>query len=605
MNYHDDTKLDGAKRVSIVSLLQTYGIQHKKAGAKEIKIICPHPDHKDTDESCYINTEKNQFKCHGCGWAGSAIDFVMGVEGVGCGKAVGILTGEDRKYAAKRAPLKPVGTTVKKEKEYSPCEQYKTKQYDYCNAGGEKVYASIRYDFPDGKKEFRLATYNGKVLTLGLKGDVPRVPYMLDEFPDHEEIWVSEGEKCADALCDLGIFCTCFAGGSKAWREEYVQYFKDKHVVYLPDNDTTGREFMAQASKAIGEMALSGRILDVGTARDKKGYDIYDKIHDFKKAGMSPAQIRERLILMKRASLYIHDGEAIQILDYDQQQAEYQLMLTLDGFDLSRFIPDLYGKVRKIIPGDCICFMGETASGKTALLQSMSQWFAPMTTLIFNIELSTGVFFERTASIATEIPAEQIEVDYLAGKIHDNRGELGHIYSAPISTLTTDEIRRQFWKFVRFKKVWPEWVAIDYVQLIKGMGPRYERMSDVSEEMRILAKELNTRIIFTSQKSRPPKSGKEQGDRAPSLHDAKDSGSLESSASLLIDVRSHPEYPDVKIGTVLKNTRGQAGFQFEMRWIGACTKFVAGSLERPDRLPPARKVKDITKGGSDDDGVPF
>ena len=597
----NDNRLLEAKQRPITGLLSVYGITYKKAGASEVKIICPHPDHKDTDASCFINTNTNLFKCHGCGWKGSAIDFVMGVEGVGIPQAIDIILGTE----TKREPLKPVTKKEAGKKEYSPAELYKTKQYDYVDEQGMKVYASIRYDYPDGSKDFRLAHYNGKVLVLGLSGDVRRVPYGLDEFPQHDEIWMVEGEKCADALLDLGIYATCFAGGSKAWKKDNAKFFAGKRVVLLPDNDKTGREFMKQASLDIGEVAENVRALDLGTPRDPKGFDVFDKIKEFKDKGMSPAEIRARLVLLKRACLYVHEGETVNVLDYNQMQAEYQLMLTMEGFDLSEYIPELAGKVRKIIPGDCLCFMGDTGSGKTSLLQAIAQWVEPSTVLFFNIELATGVYFERTESIASEVPASQVEENYMNGDIQDRSDRLGHIYSVPISSLTMEGIREQFWRWVRFKKVWPEWVMVDYLQLIKSLGPRYERMSDISEDMRILAKELNTRIAFTSQKSRPPKNGKPQEDKQPTMHDAKDSGGIENSASLMIDVRSHPQHPDVKIGTVLKNTRGVAGFQFEMKWIGECTKFVAGGLEQPDAVQYYHVVDPSEPTGGDDEPDPF
>lgn len=597
-------KISSAKEKRIEDLARKYGIQAKRAGANEVKIVCPHPNHNDTDASCYINTQKNVFQCHGCGWAGSAIDFVMGIECVPIQKAIDILNGESESLGA----VKPPSRSKAKEKKYRKESQYQSGRWDYCDANGNKVYASIRYDFPDGTKEFDLKHFVDGKLEFGLPSEIERVPLHLDQFPDHQEVWFVEGEKCSDILNSLGIFATNIAGGSNAKLDGIARHFKGMDVVLLPDNDKGGREFMNAFAHDLWEVANSTRILDVGTPRNEKGYDIHDKIKDFEKEGMTKAQIVERITIMKDASLYLVDGEPAQILDYRQREAEYRLMLTLDGFDLGDFIPALKGVLRPFIPGDCLLIAGDTGSGKTSMLTGIASWAAPMTILNFNIELSTGVYYEREASTASEIPAHKIEELYREGSQVNVGNSLSHIYTVPLSRVTPDTIRDQFWKFVKLTGLWPEWVFVDYVQLLKGMGSRYERTTDNAEEIRILAKELYTRFAFTSQKARPTDKKAKQEDVKPTLHGAKDSGALENSASVYMDLRPHPVHPDVKKGVILKNTRGPAGVEFDIGWIGACTKFVAGGLKQPDQEPElfdGKVTNHATPDDYKDDGVPF
>src|SRR5262249_6836047 len=71
------------------------------------------------------------------------------------------------------------------------------------------------------------------------------VPYRLPELlaaPATEPVWFTEGEKDANNLAALGLIATTNPGGAKKWRPELAQYFKDKQVVYiLEDNDAPGR----------------------------------------------------------------------------------------------------------------------------------------------------------------------------------------------------------------------------------------------------------------------------------------------------------------------------------------------------------------------------
>jgi hypothetical protein len=54
-------------------------------------------------------------------------------------------------------------------------------------------------------------------------------------------VFIVEGEKCADALIDLGLIATTNSGGSKNWKPELAQYFAGRNVVVLPDNDEAGQ----------------------------------------------------------------------------------------------------------------------------------------------------------------------------------------------------------------------------------------------------------------------------------------------------------------------------------------------------------------------------
>jgi 5S rRNA maturation endonuclease (ribonuclease M5) len=553
-------------------------------------MVCPARDHNDTDASCYVNTNENVFKCHGCGKKGSSIDFVMMVEECSIGEAISKITGEE----AIGYVLKEMSSSVPKKKNIAT-DDFKTAQYDYIK-DGNKIYSSIRYDFPDGSKEFRMATWTDGKLTMGLLKEIERIPYKLDEFKLHRKIWFVEGEKCAESLHSIGIFATCIAGGSKAKIDDIIKYFNGKDVVLLPDNDDTGREFVKLLSKSLSGVAEMIQILDVSTAKNCKGYDVADYIDDKKRDGKTKSEIREDLILKSRAALYICEGEYVHALTGDQQEAAYEMMLSHEGLDLSEFIPGFKGRVRPLIPGDCVAIVGGTGSGKTAFLQSVAQWARPRTILNFNMELSVGVFYERTMSISSSIGAVDVEKLFRSGNKPSQKG-LDHIYSVPLSNLTIEDIVNQFHLFVKVYKKWPDIVMIDYLQLLKGKGPIYERTTSNAEDLRRLPKTLETIVFFSSQKSRPPQKHR-GGDNTPTLNDAKDSGAIENSASVYIDLRPHATYQNVKVASVLKCTRGVAGFEVEIGWDGSCTKFISGAVSDLDKFK-------YGKDDEDDSYVPF
>ena len=61
------------QQVSLASVLQHYGLQHKNNMLK-----CPF--HQDQTASLQVHLEKNFYKCHACGKTGDVIQFVQDFE---------------------------------------------------------------------------------------------------------------------------------------------------------------------------------------------------------------------------------------------------------------------------------------------------------------------------------------------------------------------------------------------------------------------------------------------------------------------------------------------------------------------------------------------
>ena len=76
---------DLKQNIRLEDLCDHYGIKIKKDIAR-----CPF--HEEDTASFKIYSKNNSFYCFGCGKGGSVIDFVMGIENVDIGKAIGILS---------------------------------------------------------------------------------------------------------------------------------------------------------------------------------------------------------------------------------------------------------------------------------------------------------------------------------------------------------------------------------------------------------------------------------------------------------------------------------------------------------------------------------
>jgi replicative DNA helicase len=108
-------------------------------------------------------------------------------------------------------------------------------------------------------------------------------------------------------------------------------------------------------------------------------------------------------------------------------------------------------------------------------------------------------------------------------------------------------------------------VIVDYMQLLRGNGKtRYERYSNEAEEAKVAAKETDSIWVVLSQVGRPDGAAETY---EPGLHDAKESGSIENSAGLVLGISrcddTHGEALKVR---VLKSTKGGAGTTVVANW---------------------------------------
>ncbi len=142
-----------------------------------------------------------------------------------------------------------------------------TTDYIYHNADGSIAYTKTRFDYTNGKKSFKFKQPNG---TNNL-GGVQRVPYNLPEVLNSNKIYFVEGEKCANAVIENGgVATTLDTGANSVWQEHYTDYFTDKEVIIIPDNDTAGMKY----AKMVLNNIPTAKIVILPDIKEKE--DIYD-----------------------------------------------------------------------------------------------------------------------------------------------------------------------------------------------------------------------------------------------------------------------------------------------------------------------------------------
>ncbi len=131
-------------------------------------------------------------------------------------------------------------------------------------------------------------------------------------------------------------------------------------------------------------------------------------------------------------------------------------------------------------------------------------------------------------------------------------------------------------------------VIIDYLQLMssgKRSENRVQEVSEMTRNLKIMAKDLNVPIMALSQLSRNAERGT-KGDHRPMLSDLRDSGSIEQDADIVMFLYRDAYYsddmdvdPEAAECIIAKNRHGETA-TVNLRWDGEHTRYVEPEMYR-------------------------
>jgi 5S rRNA maturation endonuclease (ribonuclease M5) len=150
-------------------------------------------------------------------------------------------------------------------------------------------------------------------------------------------IYFVEGEKDADALANIALVATTASEGAAAkWDSALTPFFKDRHVVILPDADRPGRAHAQKVAKAIHGVVASVRVVDLFLDR-QDGSDVSDWIV----TDISGARLAEAV---KRAPFWVPSGPATS----DDNAEPEKSADTVELRRLAQLPPLHYDRERKV-----------------------------------------------------------------------------------------------------------------------------------------------------------------------------------------------------------------------------------------------------------------
>lgn len=231
---------------------------------------------------------------------------------------------------------------------------------------------------------------------------------------------------------------------------------------------------------------------------------------------------------------------------------------------------------------DLIIIAARPGMGKTSFAMNIAVNVAKSTeseVVVFNLEMSKEQIATRILSSEARVESQSLRNGRISGDEWVNlataAGYLStlNIYIDDTASITVQQMKA---KLRRTKNL--GLVIIDYLQLMNSSSRSDSRVvvvSEITRQIKILAKELNVPVILLSQLSRAVES---RPDKRPMLSDLRESGSIEQDADIVLFLyreayyNKQSERPNISECIVAKNRHGETG-TVNLVWNGKFTRF--------------------------------
>ena len=276
----------------------------------------------------------------------------------------------------------------------------------------------------------------------------------------------------------------------------------------------------------------------------------------------------------------------------------YETLQRLSGDERDKYkgLSTGYPALDRVITGlnksDLILIAARPGMGKTSLALNIAENVATKsdkTVAIFSLEMSSEQLAQRLLSSQASIEGKALRTGELSGDdwtriaMASQALSKADIYLDDTPGITIGEMKA---KLRRLKKV--DLVIIDYLQLMSSgrrIENRVQEVSELTRNLKIMAKELDVPVITLSQLSRGPES---RSDHKPMLSDLRESGSIEQDADIVLLLyredyyaREDAEERNVANCDVAKNRHGEVGV-VKLGWDNRYTRFTNLEFSRTE-----------------------
>ncbi len=322
-------------------------------------------------------------------------------------------------------------------------------------------------------------------------------------------------------------------------------------------NEVGGRVYLAELTEApvssanaarhayiVREKAVLRNLIDVSAdiiGRCYESTDVNELLDTSESAVFKIAESRT-------SSTIVPSGELIKQV-YSELEARYARKSPVTGIRTG------YTRFDEMTAGlqnsDLIILAGRPSMGKTAFglnlaLRAVLDRDEPVPTAIFSLEMSKEQLMTRMLAVQARVGLQGLRTGYIEDqdwlKLHDaaDRLSAAPLFIDDTPALSTLELRARCRRLKAREDL--GLIMVDYLQLMRSSrnpDSREQEISDISRNLKALAKELNIPVVALSQLNRrvedrnPPK---------PMLADLRESGAIEQDADVILFIYREDAY---------------------------------------------------------------
>lgn len=260
---------------------------------------------------------------------------------------------------------------------------------------------------------------------------------------------------------------------------------------------------------------------------------------------------------------------------------------------LSTLYKELDKRIYGLNKSDLIILAARPGMGKTSFAMNIAtnvgKKYNDKAIAVFSLEMSKEQIVSRMISSEASLTSDAMKTGVIPKEKWKDIGRAAevlsrlNIYIDDTPGITVAGIKA---KLRRMKNL--GLVVIDYLQLMSSTknynGNRVVEISDITRNLKIMAKELNVPVITLSQLARGPE---QRPDKRPLLSDLRESGSIEQDADIVMFLYRNAYYDktDPNVNSceciVAKNRHGEPG-TVPLGWDGEFTRFTNAEFVRQE-----------------------
>lgn len=256
-----------------------------------------------------------------------------------------------------------------------------------------------------------------------------------------------------------------------------------------------------------------------------------------------------------------------------------------------RGVPSGFKSLDKMLSGlrkeDLVILAARPSMGKSSFAINIGQHAATVHkkgVLIFSLEMGRESIADRMISAQGDIDNWRITTGNLEAEDFEKYAAAsGELAEAPFYIDDTPgigvmEMRTKARRLMMEKEI--DLIIVDYLQLVRGrnLESRVQEVSEISQALKNLARELKVPVLALSQLSRAVE--QRGGEKRPQLSDLRDSGSIEQDADVVMFLyRPDEETKENYTLLIAKHRNGPTG-EIPLYFRGDRTRFFESESDR-------------------------